>query len=446
MAYTTLPLPGSGGGIRIRNPFALLGLRGSATLGHDLAWVNSNLHGKTNKWARYKPEAIGGPGPITDAMRAGNNYALAPSDAGILSGLSLNAANILRIAALRWNYTAPAPGVNWARLTDWDGYDHAAVPPMVPPGDVTVLFGDTSASFMLLGNSIRTGANLTIEDFIYNGVEVSDFYLCVIIFRIHKTSGAYDILLRQTADKTIGTGGREIPVDITSLRSLANPAQYAGLKYLLCLTDLKISPSENKTASPKMWPLVTYSAPIASLVIDTDSPFRVTVTGVASRGSTPVKFRQISAYYGPVAMGGVADYFGVAEGMWLRATVENRTDVSRVLRDTTLRLVTTHNLATPDGNTEEIEIAFGDGLYRIEATTYTQIASITIPAGSSVDLILDASRLPMSKPGVGVVATSARSHTTMSATIRHITDSSSFTAPAGTLNIRIHDGKGTKSF
>lgn len=454
MAITSLPISGANGAIRIQNIYAVLGLRGSATLGRDLAWACGNAHGKTNKWARYKPEAIGGVAPITDAERAKNNYGLAPSNPEALNGLSFTPASIQAIAALTWGYKAPVPGTNWARLTDWLGYNHAAVPPMVPPGDVTVLFGKTTASFALINNALRDGSNLLTSDFRYGGTSAADLYLTVVIYRVHKTTGAYDYLIIQSAHAKIGeAGGTTIDVNIAPLRNLANAASYSELQYIMCLTDTQVAAGQN-TARPQLYPLVSEVPPIARLIIDRDSPFRVVVTHVSARGRlsegstyTRPHALDISRFYGPVAIGSAADYFGVAEGMWLFATVTNTTDLPMALNALALRLVTTHNLATADNNTTEVEAGFGgSGMLRDDGTTLTAVDSITIAAGATVAMVFDATALAMTRPGSGVVLIPARDHTTINASFRHITDQSSFNAVAGTLNIRVHSGSGTQSY
>lgn len=73
------------------------------------------------KWARFKPEAIGGPSPIIITQRKANNF-----------GLSANTRTRDQfIAAVRngsfkykeeWTMTLPTPYVHWLRMTDFEGY------------------------------------------------------------------------------------------------------------------------------------------------------------------------------------------------------------------------------------------------------------------------------------------------------------------------------------
>lgn len=103
--------------------YGVLGLVKTGTY-YDVGYACSNEHGRTNKWARYKPVRYNTPGEITEANRKSVYQGLSVSPYGA-QGL-YNEYNAGMPNA--WKYLAPRPGTDWCRMTDFDGYNHEAEP------------------------------------------------------------------------------------------------------------------------------------------------------------------------------------------------------------------------------------------------------------------------------------------------------------------------------
>lgn len=85
--------------------------------GYDEGYICSNMHGKINKWAMYKPVKYDSPGELTAEQRRSVLY-------GLVRPLILTA-NYNTDSD--WSYNPPA-STDWARLLDFDGYHHGATP------------------------------------------------------------------------------------------------------------------------------------------------------------------------------------------------------------------------------------------------------------------------------------------------------------------------------
>lgn len=188
--------------------FATLGI-GSVGGDYDLGYACANTHGKINPWARYKPvryESLA-PGPdekwwqgwdgncgVKPFQMAG--YWDAPKHAdGSMNG---------------WEYTPPTGGKFPFRLTDFNGYNHLASPPISRfscPDTATNQF--TSSNFVCSA-AIMMPSEGHDTDFLNMGdfAEIADCYFGVYVK--HKTS---QMSRRVTADKKIGTGYAVVTVN-----------------------------------------------------------------------------------------------------------------------------------------------------------------------------------------------------------------------------------------
>ena len=113
--------------IGLAEVYSVLGVSKSGSY-YDVGYICSNSHGRTNPWALYKPQRINTPADITLSQRKQNNCGLTPYLVSALSGLPAaytNYANSMH----GWTYNAPRPGTDWSRLTDFNGYNHAATAP-----------------------------------------------------------------------------------------------------------------------------------------------------------------------------------------------------------------------------------------------------------------------------------------------------------------------------
>lgn len=113
--------------IGLQEVYSLLGVSKTGTY-YDLGYICGNTHGQTNPWALYKPERVNTPAEITLSQRKANNCGLTPYLVSTLGGLA-DAYQQHADDMHGWTYSAPRPGTDLCRLTDFEGYNHAARPP-----------------------------------------------------------------------------------------------------------------------------------------------------------------------------------------------------------------------------------------------------------------------------------------------------------------------------
>lgn len=107
---------------------------------YDVAYLCSNLHGKINPGALYKPVRYVGPAQVAGYYKAQDNgygfnlkKILFDSPSLLLTALQNNAAG--------YEYQPPVPGNaerHFSRLTDFEGYHHGATKAWTVPQDTTV--------------------------------------------------------------------------------------------------------------------------------------------------------------------------------------------------------------------------------------------------------------------------------------------------------------------
>lgn len=257
--YLQLPISGTlGDAIRPENIYTVCEVAPRSN-GYDLGYICCNQHGKTNMWARFKPEAIGGPAPITEAQRKANNYGLTRSDGDNMS-YAPSMPSVNNLAAVTWTYTPPS-ALQWHRITDWDGYEHRAVEPMSPPGDLDWAYEKTELVISLQNTQIMTVRNLRVDDFGY----AAGKYLCAILWYRNKSTNATTLLNYRTANATIdSSAGTDDKHKIKISRNEMPSNSNYEFHYLLCLSTTKRT--ESWTTSPQMpstslFPLVCSSAP-----------------------------------------------------------------------------------------------------------------------------------------------------------------------------------------
>lgn len=148
MGHTSTVINSTGGICPIRDVSAVLLIAANG----DWGYLCSNAHGKTNKWAKYKPERVNQVGDITDAQRSANSCGLgnipyfrqaaymtsfmknidqgitAAANASNYADMVIPEASEADADGIWWWYMAPRVGKDWMRITDFDGYDHAAKP------------------------------------------------------------------------------------------------------------------------------------------------------------------------------------------------------------------------------------------------------------------------------------------------------------------------------
>lgn len=78
-------------------------------------------HAGINRFSRFKPYGFGGAGPLTDAVRGGNNYGMTPVPVSLVR----QGGNVSGSSPAWGQWSAPGTGA-WKRLGDFTGYSHDA--------------------------------------------------------------------------------------------------------------------------------------------------------------------------------------------------------------------------------------------------------------------------------------------------------------------------------
>lgn len=183
-----------------------------------------------NPWAKYKPEAAGGPGGLTLDQRKDNNFGLAPSTV-YSSKTALLTAVANGSFTGGWTYTKPVPGTHWMRLTDFinaaspakTGYNANAQCPFGTLMPVTAYLAKSQDVHLMInadapdtGDGLDDNGCLSLADFRNGSLPLKDWYFGVLLY---KSTSQYFFATSQT------------PVGLTSDRVVdfgwVNPA-YAG--------------------------------------------------------------------------------------------------------------------------------------------------------------------------------------------------------------------------
>ena len=188
--------------------YATLGI-GAIGIGYDLGYACANTHGKINPWARYKPVRYESLGP-SDGEKWwkawDGNCGVKPKRISSYT----DAENYADGSMNGWEYSPPTGGNFPYRLTDFNGYNHYADPPIdkfMCPATATNQF--TSSSFTCSA-AIMMPSQGTEADFLNMGdfAEIAECY-----FGVYVKSKTTQMYRRVTADKKIGTGYAMVTVN-----------------------------------------------------------------------------------------------------------------------------------------------------------------------------------------------------------------------------------------
>ena len=194
-----LPLDNQDGALHVDHIYSVLGVARRST-GYEINYINSNAHGRTNKWARYKPEAIGGPAPLAFTQRKDNNFGLVPA-ATYDSVFAFRTAVANNTFNGSWNYVAPGAN-HYMRLSDWlnvekntsgayvvkGGYNHEATKPFGTLRSLTATLSNNTNSSLLIpceAPAMSDGSDdgqLNIADFTKAGYDLSNWYFGVMLY------------------------------------------------------------------------------------------------------------------------------------------------------------------------------------------------------------------------------------------------------------------------
>ena len=142
---------------------------------YDAATICSSE--RINKWSKHKPIRYNSPLELSDALFSGTNG---------LWGLNIpiyTSAGTLESGFLHdlfegtdWDYLRTRPGTDWCRLTDFNGYNHAAICPFGTEMPTDIFLGTGDKLDVQLDQIEVDSDNLKLSDFEGGGISFSDYY------------------------------------------------------------------------------------------------------------------------------------------------------------------------------------------------------------------------------------------------------------------------------
>lgn len=124
-----------------------------AVASHNIGYLCSNLHKKTNKFAKFKPEKNSTTEPLSLQARKSNNFGLVAASTYTSKTAFINAAKSSSFNP-GWNYQPPTGGAGSPfRIGDFNGYDHEAKSP----------FGTLNPFTGMLSSSTTTSLTVPCE-------------------------------------------------------------------------------------------------------------------------------------------------------------------------------------------------------------------------------------------------------------------------------------------
>lgn len=152
--------------------------------------VCCNEHGKINPWAKNKPVRTNELDTSDTTWQGGSDHKCGFSIPEYSAPGSLNVGLIEALAsgAAQWSYLPPRAGMDWCRITDFDGYNHRAGDPFpkVLAGTINKQENGRVRIPISYGTLQRDG-NLAASDFAIRGHDVSEWYLGVALWNSTKS-------------------------------------------------------------------------------------------------------------------------------------------------------------------------------------------------------------------------------------------------------------------
>lgn len=140
------------------------------------------MSSKIRMWARFKPEVINTPESISLVQRQSNNFGLSPSNIYSSKKAFIDAVKAGTFTG-GWQYTRVS-GNAWARLDDFDGYNHNATSPFgaVHPGTF-MLTNNTGVKLTIPADSpMDDDTNISISEFSKGGADYKNWYFGILLF------------------------------------------------------------------------------------------------------------------------------------------------------------------------------------------------------------------------------------------------------------------------
>lgn len=434
------------GAIRPDNVYDVLGVL-PRTNGYDIGYICTNQHGKTNKWAKYKPEAIGGPAPLTEAQRKSNNYGITPSIDTAFGGVSDNAANAKLLSEITYNYTPPS-ATHWHRLTDWAGYEHLVTAPHGTPDDVNVPFGATNVEILLPFQKIMYQGGLNLEDFSWATYADAPKYFTVIVFWESNDGSTWRIAGRMSATRAIASDtGTDIAyavkIPATRLTGLVTPSGFKSqLRFFCCLCDHQYT-EFTVTYAAHLFPLLSEEPPVANLTLQKTASVSLTITHVGPKNAYnttdtrvfPISNFQLQTVTKVTCWGAQG-----STGMWLHGQFKNLTGTPVTLQRTSILFGYSQTLATTTAIQRTTPCS---AMYTKSGSTWASASSVTVPANGSVDVVFDVSNIPYLTE-YGTSAQAIRDYVFLNMNIYQGTSSASTNAILGPASLYVADSTDVK--
>lgn len=436
------------GAIRIDNIYSVLGILPRAN-GYDLGYACTNQHGKTNMWARYKPEAIGGPAPLTEAQRKANNYGIKPSIDTAFGGVSDNAVNAKALSQVTFIYTPPS-STHWHRITDWAGYAHMVSAPHGAPDDVNVPFGTTSIDIGLSQHIQRYQGALALEDFSWATYADAPKYFTVIVFWEKSDGSAWYIIGRKSATEAIGadatsTSAYNVKIPATQLSGVVTPSGYKSqMRFFCCLCDHKYTDDEfTQTYAAQLYPLLSEEPPVANLTIQKTAAVSLVITHVGPKNAYnttdtrvfPISNFQLQTVTRVTCWGAQG-----STGMWLHGQFKNLTGTPVTLQRTSILFGYSQTLATTTATQRTTACS---AMYTKSGSTWSSASSVTVPANGSIDVVFDVSNIPYLNE-YGYSSQAIRDYVFLNMNIYQGTSSASTNAILGPASLYVADSTDVK--
>ena len=168
--------------VNIADPYNLMGVgklvRPDGTSVYDLAYICGNTHGKINEWSKEKPIRVGTPQEPTKAQK---NAALRGMDIFITDSY-ISAANNGKSNST-WGYLPPRVNVDFSRLTDFELYNHEAVPQFSygKIGDLTMARKPAEDVMLEFYWNKVDETSLDFLELTIDGVALGEYYLAILI-------------------------------------------------------------------------------------------------------------------------------------------------------------------------------------------------------------------------------------------------------------------------
>lgn len=351
MANTHLPLTITGklfdkdidnvtekGPIQPTDVYNLLGVAKRSD-GYNLNYINSNAHGRTDMWAKFKPEDVGGPMPITITQRKNNNFGLRVKNAnsgqyGIVGYQGATMNTVGNLLATEWTYQPPT---GWMRISDWLGYDTQSVAPMVPPGDLSLPFGQNTLNVSPRQVPIIT-SNLDISDFGY----AEGKYLCVLIWK----DGSSNVYFLTSSAKISSTDAarKTVAISENDLKSIGEQ-----MNYLMCLSSAPHTSLSASIPGSTFWPLPCDTPPTGTITVEENAPLKFDATFLSAAPTPDRDPNSLTHYSMSTIDNGIATYhclgLGLSQGtITVYGKFTNPNSTSRSIRVGQIQATLQHTL------------------------------------------------------------------------------------------------------